>query len=130
GEGERDAMKGSLREQGEESWELRVYLGRGPDGRKLYKSHTVKGTKRHAQNELNELLSKLQRGEYVSSSRMTVAEYLDRWLRDYARVNVAAKTYERYAEIVHVHLAPALGHHLLPRLQPLHIQAYYSDALQ
>ncbi len=123
-------MKGSIRRQGKGSWEVRLYLGRGPDGRRLYRSHTVEGTKRRAQNELNDLLSKLQRGEYVPPSRMTVAEYLDRWLADYARVKVAAKTYERYAEIVRVHLTPALGHHPLPRLQPLHIQACYSDALQ
>ena len=64
-------MKGSIREQGEGSWELRVYLGRGSNGRKLYKSHTVKGTKRQAQHELNELLSKLQRGEYVSPNGPT-----------------------------------------------------------
>jgi integrase len=123
-------MKGSIRPQGKRSWEIRVYLGRGSDGRRLYRSHTVTGTKRQAQHELNDLLGKLQRGEYVAPSRMAVAEYLDRWLRDYAAVKVAAKTLERYAEIVHVHLAPALGHHLLPKLQPLHIQAYYSDALQ
>jgi hypothetical protein len=36
-------MKGSVRKQGEESWEVRVYLGRSPNGRKLYESHTVKG---------------------------------------------------------------------------------------
>ena len=123
-------MKGSIRSQGKASWELRVYLGRGPDGRKLYKSHTIEGTKRQAQNELNDLLSKLQRGEYVAPSRMTVAEYLERWLTDYGRVKVAAKTLERYSEIIRAHLAPALGHHALPKLQPLHIQAYYSHALE
>ena len=66
-------MKGSIRSQGKGSWEVRLYLGRGPDGRKLYKSHTVEGTKRQAQNELNVLLSKLQKGEYVAPSKMTVA---------------------------------------------------------
>jgi integrase len=51
-------------------------------------------------------------------------------LSDYAEVNVAAKMFERYAEIIRVHLVPALGHHRLTKLQPLHIQAYYSLALQ
>ncbi len=122
-------MTGSIRRQGKRSWEVRLYLGRGPDGRRLYRSHTVEGTKRRAQNELNDLLSKLQRGEYVAPSRMTLGEYLERWLTDYARVKVAATTFERYAEIVRVHLAPALGHHAVAKLQPLHIQAYYSHAL-
>ena len=56
--------------------------------------------------------------------------FLKRWLRDYAAVRVAAKTFERYAEIVRLHLIPALGHHPLAKLQPLHIQAHYSQALQ
>jgi hypothetical protein len=35
-------------------------------------------------------------GSYVEPARMTVAEYLKRWMEDYARSNVAAKTFERY----------------------------------
>ena len=31
-------------------------------------------------------------------------------------------------EIVHLHLNPALGHHRLSQVQPLHIQTYYLDA--
>jgi integrase len=60
---------------------------------------------------------------------MTVKDYLGRWLANYARMNVAAKTFERYSEIVQLHLVPALGHHGLGKLQPLHIQACYSNAI-
>jgi len=123
-------MTGNIRRQGKRSWEVRIYLGRTETGRKLYKSHTVRGTKRTAQRELAHLIDGLSAGTYVSPSRMTLANYLARWLTDYARVNVAAKTFERYSEIVQLHLIPALGHHNLTNLQPLHIQAYYSEALQ
>ena len=44
-------------------------------------------------------------------------------------LNFAAKTFERYAEIVRIHLKPAFGYLRLPKLQPLHIQGYYSKAL-
>lgn len=44
--------------------------------------------------------------------------------------SLAGKTHERYAEIVNRHLVPAFGRTVLPNLQPIHIQAYYSQALE
>jgi integrase len=55
---------------------------------------------------------------------------LEKWLERYAKPNVAPKTFERYAEIVNAHLTPALGDIVLGKLQPLHIQEYYSQALE
>jgi integrase len=43
---------------------------------------------------------------------------------------VSAKTYERYAEIVRDNLVPGLGQYPLAKLQPIHIQGFYSAALQ
>jgi integrase len=89
----------------------------------------VRGTKKEAQRELLRLVGQVDRGVYIEPSTLSVAEYLERWLTDHAQHRVGAKTFERYAEIVCKHLAPALGSHRLTRLSPLHIQAYYSEAL-
>lgn len=51
-------------------------------------------------------------------------------MENYAKSNVAAKTFEGYTEFVRKHFTPALGHHPLAKLQPLHIQAYYTKALE
>lgn len=123
-------MKGHIRKRGKNSWAIAIYIGRNERGKPRYKWHTVKGGKRKAEDECTRLLNQLATGEYVEPSRTTLAEYLERWLADYAEVNVAPKTFERYAEIVRKHLVPALGHHRLTKLQPLQIQAYYSLALQ
>ena len=61
---------------------------------------------------------------------MTVQEYLGYWLENYARLNVATRTFERYAEIVRLHLVPSLGDTLLRNLQPLSIQRCYVASLQ
>lgn len=87
-------------------------------------------TKRDAERELARLVNEVQTGTYVPPSRLTVAAYLDTWTEEYARSQVSAKTLERYEEIVRCHLAPALGHHLLDDLKPIHIQAYYTRALR
>lgn len=123
-------MKGHIRKRGRNSWAVAIYVGRNDQGKPRYKWHTVTGGRRKAEDECARLLNQMTSGEYIEPSRTTLAEYLERWLSDYAEVNVAAKTFERYAEIIRVHLIPALGHHRLTKLQPLHIQAYYSLALQ
>jgi integrase len=60
---------------------------------------------------------------------VTVGDWLKQWIEE-ARHNVAPKTHERYSEIVHKHLVPALGDLPLAKLAPAHIQAFYSDALK
>ena len=122
-------MKGHIRQRGPQSWAVVLDLGRDASGKRRQKWHTVRGTKKDAQRELARLLHELNTGAYVEPSRMTLSDYLDRWLEDYARPNVSGKTFERYEEIVRLHLKPALGHHTLSKLQPLHIALYYSEAL-
>ena len=122
-------MRGHIRRRGKASWAVILDLGRSADGRRRQKWHTVRGTKRDAQRELTRLLHELDTGAYVEPARMTVGDYLEKWLDDYAKSNVAGKTFERYADIVRGHIKPALGHILLPKLHPLHIQDFYSVAL-
>jgi integrase len=75
------------------------------------------------------LLHGLEAGEYVEPNAVTLEEYLDRWLKDCAKLRTSGKTFERYSEIVKTHLVPSLGHHRLAKLQPLHIQEFYAKAL-
>lgn len=105
-----------------------IQVGHYANGRPRYKWHTVKGGKREAQRELNRLLAAKQTGAYVEPSKLTVGQYLERWLQDYANAKVGKRTYEFYAEVVGKHLVPALGNLPLVKLQPLHLQAYYTKA--
>ena len=123
-------MKGHLRKRGKNSWAIAIYVGRDHRGKPKYKWHTVRGGKRKAQDECTRLLNELATGEYVEPSKMTVREYLAYWLENYAKLNVAGRTFERYSEIVRLHLVPALGDKLLTKLQPLSIQGCYVAALQ
>ena len=59
-----------------------------------------------------------------------MAEYLDKWLSEYATDMVSGKTLERYASVIEHHLKPSLGTLPLPKLTPLHIQAHYTAAVK
>jgi len=122
-------MKGHIRQRSKGSWSVVLYLGRDARGKPVQRWHTVHGTKQDAEREQARLVHELDTGSYVEPSRVTVAEHLERWLEDSARLRVQPKTYERYSEIVRQHLIPALGHHRLDKLRPMHIASYYSDAL-
>ena len=122
-------MKGHLRKRGDRSWAVIVDVGRDADGKRRQRWHSVKGSKRDAERELAKILHEMNTGSYVEPAKMTVGEYLDRWLADYAKHSVAGKTFERYEDIVERHLKPDLGHIALPKLKPLQIQGLYSKAL-
>ena len=124
-------MTGSLKKRSEHSWTIVLYLGKDPiTGKKKQSWRTVNGTKKEAERELNRLLHELNSGAYIEPAKLTVADYLERWLADYAKSNVSGKTFERYVEMVRKQLIPALGAHALPKLQPLHIQSFYTQALE
>ena len=122
-------MKGHIRRRGHRSWAVVLDVGRDPSGKRRQRWHTVNGTKRDAERALTQLVHSLNTGGYVEPSKITVKEFLTRWLADYAHPKTSGKTYERYAQIVHSNLIPSLGHHALMKLQPLHIQEFYSQAL-
>lgn len=124
-------MRGHLVKRSKGSWTIVLSMGRDPQtGKKKYQWQSVKGTKKRAEKVLADLLHRLDTGDFVKPTRVTVAEFLHQWLKDYAEVNTSPKTYERYEEIVRVHLIPALGSTPLLSLQPQHIQGYYSQALK
>jgi integrase len=122
-------MEGHIRKQGSNSWSIITFEGRDPaTGRKRYKWRTVGGTRAKAANALRGLPKSKDDGTYVEPNDLTVADYLERWLRD-VQARVAAKTFERYSEIVKKHLTPALGAHPLAKLAPLHLFEFYAKAL-
>jgi len=119
-------MAGSIRRQSKGTWELTIDLGRDPTtGRRRRRYLTVRGTKREAERALAEALHQRDTGTDLTPARLTIADYLRRWLRDCAAQRVAPSTFARYQGIAEQHLIPALGSLRLRDLRPAHIQAAY-----
>lgn len=118
-----------VRKGSKDDWYVVLFLGRDGAGKAKYRWYRVKGSKKDAQRELSRLLASIDSGAFVEPTKTTLAEFLEYWLENYAKANTGAKTFERYSEIVRGSIIPALGHHTLTKLQPLHIQAFYTEAL-
>ena len=78
----------------------------------------------------SDLLREVENGTYIEPSNMTINEYLKHWLENYGKPNLAPSTYASYKRIVNSHIIPELGHLLLDKITPLHIQAYYTLKLE
>lgn len=123
-------MAGSIRRRGKGSWEVTVDLGRDPStGRRRRRFVNVRGTKKEAERVLAEALHQRDTGIDIHPGKITVAEYLRRWLQDYAAHNVAPSTLARYTGIVEHHLITTIGSVRLRDLRPAHIQAAYGRFL-
>jgi hypothetical protein len=70
----------------------------------------VKGKRADAERRLRETLVRLVKGLPVDASRLTVAEYLEIWHRDYAPAKTRPRTAERYRTDIRNHPAPQPGH--------------------
>jgi integrase len=114
------------RPKGSGRWLIRYDLGADPaTGKRHRVNATYRGDRKAAEKELRRLLKTADDGAHVDPARITVRDWLARWL-DTVKAEVAPKSHERYSEIVNHLLAPALGNLPLGKLAPVHIQDCYT----
>jgi integrase len=124
-------MKGHVRRRSANSWELKFDVGADPlTGKRRIRYHNVKGNKREALIKLAQLVAENAAGNAVEPSKLTVSEFIERWLRDWAKDNVSAKTFERYAELLRHHVAVGIGSIRLQKLRAIDIQQLYSGLIK
>jgi integrase len=90
---------------------------------------TVRGkTQREAQQKLAKLIRDHESGTAPPPGKSeTVGVFLTRWLETVQRISVEPSTYVSHEVIVRKHLAPALGHLTLAKLQTADVQRYVAD---
>lgn len=126
-------MRGHITQKGNKkgSYYIKISLGKDPSTGK-YKCQwiTVRGTKKDAERRLSELLHQLDTGSFVRPSKISLSEYLEKWLNEYAWANLGPRTAEGYSQIIRGHISPSLGNIPLTDLKPAHLQGYYSEKLE
>lgn len=122
-------MKGNLTRRGKSSWRLKFDDGTDPvTGKRLTRYHTLHGTKAQAQADAAKIIASSVSGSYVDPSKETVAEFIDRWLRDWAEANTSNKTYQRYEQLLRKHVAPHVGKLQMQKLRPVDVQTVHAAA--
>ena len=124
-------VAGQIVKRGDKTYLVRVYLGRDPEtGKRKYHNKTVHGNKKDAQAYLNKCLREKDVGQFVEPSRMTLNEYLDKWLLESAKQRVRERTFESYERMLRLYIRPGIGDRKVAQLSPLQIQAVYNQMIE
>ena len=118
--------EGSITKRKDGRWMTRytVYTAAGPKRRHIYGR-----TRQEVAALLAKAMSERDGGIELDPSRVTVNEYLQRWLKDSVKGSVRPITFESYERLVRVHVVPTLGRIKLKALSPAHLQGFYRDRL-
>lgn len=83
-------------------------------------------TQQEAIKKRNALIQEQERGKIVTKPSQTVAQYLEYWL-DVYKQSIRPRSYERYEQIVRLHLVPTIGKTRLDKLLPQQVQSLYAQ---
>jgi integrase len=121
-----DAVKGSIRRRGSDSFELRVYGGTDPaSGKRRWLTRTVRGDRSAAVRELKALAAHANIAPAVGS-HTTVAALLEQWFA-HGRATWSPTTIRNLTSIVERHLKPGLGDILVGDLTTAIVDGFYND---
>ena len=119
---------GQIIARGDRRWLIRVYLGRDQETNKRnYHNRTIHGTMREAQAYLTKRLRERDSGRDLEGAKITLNEYLDRWLEIAVRPRVREKTHLDYQGMLRRYVRASLGERVLAVMRPLDIQAMYQQ---
>jgi integrase len=123
-------MRGHVRQRGNGHWYAVIDLRDPATGKRKRKWHSLPGCtgKRQAQIECARIVAEMKGGMYVEPSKITVGEFLERWL-GHIQSQVTPKSYERYSGLVNQNIKPAIGAVLLAKLRSVQISEAYTAAL-
>lgn len=105
-------------------WVAEVSLPDGKRKRKRSKTQKVVKDWLLAQREA------VRDGTVVENDKVTVGDFLDRYMSDIAEHNLRPKTLEGYRYLIRMHLKPGLGRVRLSQLRPEQVQSLYSEKIK
>ncbi|MFI5282597.1 MAG: N-terminal phage integrase SAM-like domain-containing protein, partial [Candidatus Dormibacterales bacterium] len=80
-------------------------------------------TRRDVSDRLRKIRSDVAEGRPVMNERLTMSEYLNRWLYEVAKQNTRPMTWRGYEHLVRLHILPTLGRVRLAKLTPQHVHS-------
>jgi integrase len=102
----------------------------GPDGKRRRQWSKGFATKKQAEAALTEELRRRDLGIILSSEKLTVRQFADRWLDHMAALGRDERTLERYRELLDLHVLPYLGGLQLRALQTIQLSDLHTTLLR
>ena len=116
---------GMVRKRSDGRWEARIVIGHKNDGTPMHKSVFGK-TQKETLDKLHRAIETYRDVDLCEDSRMTLGEWLDKWLDEYMIFTLRESTMQSYRMIVNHYIKPHLGKKPLTSLTTADIQKLYN----
>ena len=116
---------GTIRKRSDGRWEARIIVGHKNDGSPMYKSAFAK-TQKSALKQLHQLIDLYRDVDLTEDSRMTLGEWLDKWLDEYMIFTVRESTLDSYRAMVKNQVKPFIGGKQIASLTTADMQKFYN----
>ncbi len=110
----RPSGDGMVRKREDGRWEGRIVVGHKDNGDSIFR-YIYADTQKELTAKLRQNIDAYQGVELTEDSRMTLAEWLDRWLEQMA-FTIRPSTLDRYRSDMEHHVKPYLGHKKLTQI--------------
>jgi integrase len=87
-------------------------------------------TRRDVSDRLRKIRTDVAEGRPVMNERLTMSEYLNRWLNEVAKQRTRPMTWRGYEHLVRLHILPTLGRVRLAKLTPQHVQSLVTQKVR
>ena len=116
---------GTIRKRNDGRWEARIIIGHKNDGTPMYKSAFAK-TQKSALKQLHQLLDLYRDVDLTEECRMTLGEWMDKWLDEYMIFAIRESTLDSYRAMVKNQVKPFIGNKRLASLTTADMQKFYN----
>ena len=116
---------GTIRKRSDGRWEARIIIGHKNDGTPMYKSAFSK-TQKSALKELHHLIELYRDVDLTEDCRMTLGDWLDKWLDEYMIFTIRESTLDSYRAMVKNQVKPFIGGKQIASLTTADMQKFYN----
>lgn len=120
----RPAGDGMVRKREDGRWEGRIVIGHKENGEPLFR-HVYAKTQKTLLDKLHQNIECYRDVELTEDSRMTLGEWLDRWLTEYKAGTVRPGTLKNYRCYIEYYIKPQLGDKQISLISQQDIQRMY-----
>ena len=120
----RPSGDGMVRKREDGRWEGRIVVGHKKNGTPIFQ-HAYAHTQKELTEKLHQNIERYQDVELTEDSRMTLGEWLDRWLTDYKENTVRPGTLAGYRSCIENYIKPQLGGKQVSLVTSQDVQKFY-----
>jgi integrase len=125
----RPSGDGMIRKKENGRWEGRLVVGHDEKGDPIFQ-YVYGKTQKELLGKLHQKMELYRDIELTGDSRMTLGEWLDRWLDEYVEGKLRASTCDGYRQYIRNYVKPILGEKQITKITSIDIQRMYTKLKQ